>query len=461
VAGTVTRRKFLIRSAKLAALSAVLPGCHSSGSQNKPRPNIVLIMADDLGYGDVGCYGCRDIRTPAIDGLAAEGIRFTTFYSNAPECTPTRTALLTGRYQHRVGGLECALGIGNVGRYDDAIRLRRTNDMGLPAEETSIARMLKDAGYSTAISGKWHLGYEPKFFPLRHGFDYSFGPVGGSADYFHHSEYTGKPVLYENDKPIEREGYLTDLITDEAVSFIQKRQKKPFFLYVAYTAPHTPYQGPGDKKPKPVAQDDYNKGSRETYTAMVERMDQGIGRILRTLDDAGLADNTLVIFMSDNGANKTGDNSPFSGYKGNLFEGGIRVPCIVKWRGVLARGAVSDQPCMTMDFSRSIVGAAGAEPPAGRAFDGMDILQAAATNRPVKKRTLFWRARRAERTRKAVRDGSLKYISLHDGDDVKEYLFDLENDPAEKNNLFNEQPENVRKLKMLLQNWQQEVKHKR
>jgi len=418
-------------------------------------------MADDLGYGDVGCYGCRDIRTPAIDGLAAEGIRFTTFYSNAPECTPTRTALLTGRYQHRVGGLECALGIGNVGRYDDAIRLRRTNDMGLPAEETSIARMLKDAGYSTAISGKWHLGYEPKFFPLRHGFDYSFGPVGGSADYFHHSEYTGKPVLYENDKPIEREGYLTDLITDEAVSFIQKRQKKPFFLYVAYTAPHTPYQGPGDKKPKPVAQDDYNKGSRETYAAMVERMDQGIGRILRTLDDAGLADNTLVIFMSDNGANKTGDNSPFSGYKGNLFEGGIRVPCIVKWRGVLARGAVSDQPCMTMDFSRSIVGAAGAEPPAGRAFDGMDILQAAATNRPVKKRTLFWRARRAERTRKAVRDGSLKYISLHDGDDVKEYLFDLENDPAEKNNLFNEQPENVRKLKMLLQNWQQEVKHKR
>ena len=139
MAGTMTRRKFLIRSAGLAALSAVCPVCHSGGSQSKPRPNIVLIMADDLGYGDVGCYGCSDIRTPAIDGLAANGVRFTTFYSNAPECTPTRTALLTGRYQHRVGGLECALGIGNVGRYDDAIRLRRTNDMGLPVEETSIA----------------------------------------------------------------------------------------------------------------------------------------------------------------------------------------------------------------------------------------------------------------------------------------------------------------------------------
>ena len=461
MARTMTRREFLTRSAGFAALGTVFPGCHSNGSRTKQQPNIVLIMADDLGYGDLGCYGCSDIRTPAIDDLAADGVRFTTFYSNAPECTPTRTALLTGRYQHRVGGLECALGIGNVGRYDDAIRLRRTNDMGLPVEETSIARMLKDAGYATAISGKWHLGYEPKFFPLKHGFDSWFGPVGGAVDYFHHSEYTGEPAMYKNDKPIEREGYLTDLITDEAVGFIQHRPKKPFFLYVAYTAPHTPYQGPDDKKPEPVAQDDYSKGSRETYAAMVERMDQGIGKILKTLDDAGLAEGTLVIFMSDNGANKTGDNSPFSGYKGNLFEGGIRVPCIAKWSGMLARGVVSDQVCITMDFSRSIVGAAGAKLPVGRKFDGMDILRAAATNLPVQKRTLFWRARRAERTRKAVRDGSLKYISLLDGDDVKEYLFDLERDPAEKNNLFNDQPENVLRLKTLLHKWEQQVKHKR
>jgi arylsulfatase A-like enzyme len=256
VARTMTRRTFLIRSAGLAALSAVYPRRLCFGTQSKQRPNIVLIMADDLGYGDVGCYGCKDIRTPAIDGLAAEGVRFTAFYSNAPECTPTRTALLTGRYQQRVGGLECALGIGNVGRYDDAIRLRKTNDMGLPVEETSIARMLKDAGYATAISGKWHLGYEPKFFPLRHGFDSWFGPVGGAVDYFHHVENTGQLALYENDKPVQREGYLTDLITDEAVSFIQRSRSKPFFLYVAYTAPHTPYQGPDDKRPEPVPEAD-------------------------------------------------------------------------------------------------------------------------------------------------------------------------------------------------------------
>lgn len=461
MAHKMTRRKFLFRSAGLAAICPILHGCNSGISQNNRRPNIVLIMADDLGYGDVDCYGCKDIRTPAIDSLADDGVRFTAFYSNAPECTPTRTALLTGRYQQRVGGLECALGIGNVGRYDDAIRLRRTNDMGLPVEETSIARMLKNAGYATAISGKWHLGYEPKFFPLRHGFDSWFGPVGGATDYFHHIEYTGKPALYQNDKPVERKGYLTELITDEAVDFIQNRQEKPFFLYVAYTAPHTPYQGPGDEKPEPVPQADYNKSSRETFAVMVERMDQGIDRMLKALDDAGLADNTLVIFMSDNGANRTGNNSPFSGFKGNLFEGGIRVPCIAKWPGMLTRGAVSDQPCMTMDFSRSIVRVAGTKPPAGRAFDGMDILQAVATNQPIKKRTLFWRARRGQWTRKAVRDGSLKYIRLQNGDDVKEYLFDLEHDPAEKNNLLNERPEDVQRLKTLLQNWEQEVKPKR
>jgi len=450
----------LAQAAGLTALS-VCPGCHFGDTRNVQNPNIVLIMADDLGYGDLGCYGCTDIRTPAIDGLAAEGIRFTTFYANAPECTPTRTALLTGRYQHRVGGLECALGIGNVGRYDDAVRLRRTNDLGLPAEETSIARMLKDAGYATAICGKWHLGYEPKFFPLKHGFDYWFGPVGGAVDYFHHCEYTGQPALYLNDRPIEREGYLTDLITDEAVKFIQRRQNMPFFLYVAYTAPHTPYQGPDDKKPEPVPEADYNKGSRTTYAAMVERMDEGIGKILRTLEDDKVADNTLVIFMSDNGANKTGRNLPFSGYKGNLFEGGIRVPCIVKWPGVLAEGIVSNQPCITMDFSCSIARAADARPPRNRSFDGVDILRALETNQPVQKRTLFWRARRADQTRNAVRDGSLKYICLQEGNDVNEYLFDLERDPAEKDNLFNKQKEDVRKLRKLLENWEEKVRHKR
>ena len=457
----ITRRQFLSQTAGLTTLGAVCPGCHFGASPNVQVPNIILIMADDLGYGDLGSYGCTDIHTPAIDSLATEGVRFTTFYANAPECTPTRTALLTGRYQHRVGGLECALGIGNVGRYDDAIRLRQTNDMGLPAEQTTIARMLKDAGYATAICGKWHLGYEKKFFPLRHGFDYWFGPVGGAVDYFHHCEYTGQPALYQNDRTIKREGYLTDLITEEAVKFIRRSRTSPFFLYVPYTSPHTPYQGPNDKKDKPVAQADYNKGSREIYTQMVERMDEGIGKILRALQDKKVADSTLVIFMSDNGANNKGNNSPYSGYKGNLFEGGIRVPCIVKWPGVIPADTVSHQACITLDFSRSIVRVADTKPPQNRPFDGIDILRAIETNKPTQKRTLFWRARRGERTRKAVRDGSLKYIRLRDGDNIKEYLFDLEKDPAEKNNLLSERKEDLRKLKLLLEDWEEKVKHNR
>ena len=218
MAKAITRRRFLARTAGLAALSAASSGYSLSVLSSESRPNIVLIMADDLGYGDVGCYGCSDIRTSAIDSLAVEGVRFTTFYANAPECTPTRTALLTGRYQHRVGGLECALGIGNVGRYDDAIRLRQTNDLGLPAKETSIARILKSAGYATAICGKWHLGYEEKFSPNHHGFDHAFYALGGGMDYFHHVEPppSNMHALYLNGKPVRRKGYFTDLLTDEA-----------------------------------------------------------------------------------------------------------------------------------------------------------------------------------------------------------------------------------------------------
>jgi N-acetylgalactosamine-6-sulfatase len=194
---------------------------------------------------------------------------------------------------------------------------------------------------------------------------------------------------------------------------------------------------------------------------MVERMDQGIGKVLHALQERNLADNTLVIFMSDNGANRTGRNFPFSGYKGNLFEGGIRVPCVVKWPGILPRNAVSDQVCITMDFSRSIIRAAGAKPPAHRSFDGIDVLHRIKTRQSPRERTLFWRARRGQRTRKAVRHGNLKYLSLRDGNDVREYLFDLDRDPAEKDNLFAERKETVQQLKLLLRQWEDDVKPSR
>jgi arylsulfatase A-like enzyme len=459
MAKDISRRRFLAYAGGLLAGSAGIGACQTTRVTKDQKPNIVLILADDLGYGDVGCYGCADTRTPNIDRIAAEGVRFTSFYSNGPECTPTRTALLTGRYQHRVGGLECAIGTGNVGRYDDAIRLRASHDLGLPASETSIAKMLKSAGYATGVCGKWHLGYEPKFFPSHHGFDYWFGPIGGATDYFHHCESTGQPAVYLNGKPVDREGYLTDLITEESVGFIRRNARHPFFLYVSYTAPHTPYLGPSDRRPDPVREEDYNKGSRSTYIAMVERMDEGIGAILNALRDNGLAQNTLVIFMSDNGATNMGRNTPFSGNKGNVFEGGIRVPCAARWPGMLPQGVISPQPCMTMDFSPSIIRAAGAQAP--RPFDGIDVLKLLERGLPLQSRTLFWRARRGEWTRKAVRDGDMKFISLENTGKVQEYLFDLAADPQERTNLLAAQAETATQLRQLLQDWEKRVRHDR
>ncbi len=456
MAKNVSRRRLMAYSGGLLAGAVGIGACQTTRVTKNPRPNIVLILADDLGYGDIACYGCEDTRTPNIDRLAAEGVRFTSFYSNGPECSPTRTALLTGRYQHRVGGLECAIGTGNVGRYDDAIRLRASHDLGLPASETSIAKMLKSAGYATAICGKWHLGYEPKFFPANHGFDYWFGPIGGATDYFHHCESTGQPAVYLNGAPVAREGYLTDLITEESVGFIRRNARRPFFLYVGYTAPHTPYLGPNDRRPEFVREEDYNKGSRSTYSAMVERMDEGVGAILNALRDYGLSQNTLVIFMSDNGATNMGRNGPFSGNKGNVFEGGIRVPCLVKWPGVLPQGVTTAQPCMTMDFTSSIVRAAGREAP--RSLDGIDILKLVESGGPVQPQTLFWRARRGEWTRKAVRDGDMKFIALDNAGKGQEYLFNLDTDPQEKNNLLASQPETAERLRQLLREWEDKVR---
>ncbi len=311
----------------------------SAASAAEPaKPNIVLILADDLGYGDLGCYG-GPTPTPHIDSLARHGVKLTTCYSNGPECTPTRTALLTGRYQQRVGGLECALGVGNVGRYDDAIRLRKTHDLGLPADPPTLPKILKGAGYSTAIAGKWHLGYEPKFFPDRHGFDRWFGPLGGAVDYFHHTEPDGTPVLYEDGKKVARDGYMTDLITNEAVSVIAK-VREPFFLYAAYTSPHAPIQGPNDRSDRPLTQEGFSQNANkpETYAAMIRRLDDGVGAILAALKDRGVADDTVVIFMSDNGGTRMARNAPFSGNKGQTYEGGIRVPCLVRRPGKIKAG---------------------------------------------------------------------------------------------------------------------------
>lgn len=453
---------------RLTALFAVLLMTGPASAAEPARlPNIVLLLADDLGYGDIGCYGCKDIRTPILDQLAARGVRLTSFYSNGPECTPTRAALLTGRYQHRIGGLECAIGTCNVGRYSDAIRLRETDDLGLPNAEATIGRLLKDARYATAICGKWHLGYDDKFAPNRHGFDQAFYCLGGGMDYFHHVEDTPTlgTMLRLNGKPIERPGYFTDLVAEEATKFIQAHQDQPFFLYVPFTAPHAPYQGPKDRidRPLPAASPLWKqaKAPPEVYAAMIERMDEAIGKILAKLDETRCAERTLVIFTSDNGGTASARPTPFRGLKGSTFEGGVRVPCILRWPGHLPENTVSDQVGITMDLSASLVRIAGASPSTDRPFDGLDILERLEKKQPLQPRNLFWRARRGNETWRAVRDGTLKYVSRQANERKEEYLFALDYDPGEKTDLLAHRTDDVARLKRLLAEWENKVRPKR
>ncbi|MHB8902107.1 MAG: sulfatase-like hydrolase/transferase [Thermoguttaceae bacterium] len=424
-------------------------------------PNVVFILADDLGYGDLGCYGRTDIRTPVLDGLAREGVRFTQYYANGPECTPTRTALMTGRYQQRVGGLECAIGTGNIGRYDDAIRLRESNDLGLPPAENTLVLGLKASGYATAITGKWHLGYEPKFSPKLHGFDRSFYCIGGGMDYFHYLDNLAGYNLLVDGNPVRREGYFTDLLTDQALAFLDEQSRRPFFLHVAFTSPHSPFQGPGDFRDDPLPLDsplwDQGVAPPDVYIAMIERMDSCIGKVLARLEERGLDGNTVVLFASDNGGTRSARNAPLSGIKGSTMEGGIRVPGIVRWPGVIPAGVTSDQVCATFDFTASILRIAGARPPAGHKLDGLDVLAMLEARKPLLPRTLFWRGRRGEGTWRAVRDGDWKYVSRDDKGNKQEYLFDLARDLPEKENLLPTNPDDADRLRRLLVLWEREV----
>lgn len=455
---------------KLFAVTLLFCGvtflCAESTAADQPRkPDVVLIVADNLGHGDLSCYGCPDISTPNIDRIAAQGVRFTNFYSNGPECSPTRTALLTGRYQQRIPGLECALGTGNVGRYDDAIALAEQHNLGLPPKENILIPALNDQGYKTVGLGKWHLGYEKHLLPPHHGFDYFLAVLGGTMDYFYHNEPTGEHVLYENRKQVRRDGYLTDLITDGGVRFLKEQPAdEPIFLYLPYNAPSAPFQHPDHKPDQPkVAKKwdakDWQKGDRATLKLIIQRLDEGVGKIMQTLEETGRADNTLLMFCSDNGAYPiAASNAPFRGHASELFEGGIHVACMARWPGRLPVGQTDGRPMLTFDLTASIMSAAGCKLRKDRPLDGTDVLGQIAANEPAKPRTLFWRARRADRTWKAVRDGNLKYVWRKDDGGLDEYLFDLTKDPTESNNLLASRPDEVASIKTQLADWETDVR---
>jgi N-acetylgalactosamine-6-sulfatase len=439
----------------------VLLGSASAAVQNSP-PNIVFIMVDDMGYGDLPAYGAADVRTPNLDRFASQGVRLTSYYTAGAECTPTRTALMTGHYPQRIGGMECAIGTGNVGRYDDAIRLRKTNDLGLPADQSVLASSLNKAGYRTAAFGKWHLGYEPKHHPLNHGFDQFFGFLGGYVDYYRHREFSELDVLFDGREPVKAEGYMTKLITDRAVQFVDHSPKNiSFFLYVAYSVPHFPFQPPGSDSGKMVAKEELTKGTRNNYVAMLEDMDREVGRILTSLDKRGITNNTFVVFASDHGAIVPGSNAPFRGFKSGLFEGGIRTACMLRWPGRLPKGVVSDQPTITMDLTTSFIHAGAGRTPTGYRSDGIDIVQHLSNRQPVKERTLAWRAKRGDRVWRAIRQGNWKFVTRLEEGKQEQWLFNLKTDPGEQDDLATSDAQRTAQLSKLLAAWETETKSAR
>lgn len=412
-ADSLSRRSFLGLSALALSPSVFSQEENQTTNETIDRPNLVVILADDLGYGDLGCYGCRDIATPNLDRLAQGGVRLTDAYAPAPVCTPTRCSLMTGCYPQRQPDLEWAI-------YPEI------QSIGLPAGQPTLPSMLRDKGYTTGMFGKWHLGEADAFAPNQHGFTEFFGFRGGNLDYFRHVNDRGTPDLYENANPVQKTGYLTDLITERSTDFIQRNAQKPSFLYTAFNAPHWPIQGPDDESANRQGVNYSKAGDRQAYARMVERVDWGVGQILDALRKNGLEEKTFVVFLSDNGGDRLSNNGPLRDYKGTLWEGGIRIPCICSWPGVLPAGRVSHQAAIVMDVVVSLLAASGVRPT--RRIDGMNLLPYIAGIRPDVEQTFVWRNN--WHGQKALRWGKWKWLKIKD----EEYLFNLEDDIAEQIN---------------------------
>ncbi len=434
---TTTRRRAI---AGLGALSAVSTASFGATARKSRRPNIVFILADDMGYADVGCYGRPDVRTPAIDSLAKRGVRQLQAYANSAVCSATRTALITGRYQYRLRvGLEEPIAGDSAG-------------IGMPPEHPTLPSMLKASGYRTALMGKWHLGSLPDFGPLKSGYEEFFGFRGGALDYFSHKGSRDNDDLWRNDEPVKIPGYLTNQLGEHAADFIERSAAldKPFFLSVHFNAPHWPWEGPGDQAESEriggTGLRDLDGGSNATYAKMIEAMDAEVGRILSALDAHKLREDTIVVFTSDNGGERFADTWPFSGQKTELLEGGLRVPSIISWPNGLPQGTTNNQVSITMDWVATLLSAAGVRPDEKYPLDGMDLLPSLRGGTDVK-RTLYWRYKANHQ--RAVRDGDLKFLKIADNT----YLFDVVNDPLERANLKQRRPEDFARLAGMWQDW--------
>jgi arylsulfatase A-like enzyme len=420
----ISRRRLVQAGASSLALAGMGLG-HPSRAQ-AARPNIIFIMADDLGYADVSCYGQRDYTTPNIDRMALEGLRFLQAYANSSVCSATRTALITGRYQYRLPvGLE------------EPINATTPKTIGLPPSHPTLPSLLRQAGYGTILVGKWHLGFLPDFSPLKSGYEHFFGIFGGAADYFNHGAEAIRSgaeayQLHEQEVPIERHGYMTNLLGDRAVETIDgyARSKQPFLLSLHFTAPHWPWEGPLDEAESKRIRNvfHYDGGSQKTYAAMVQSLDLNVGRVLQALDAHDLARDTIVVFTSDNGGERFSKTWPFSGMKTELLEGGLRIPAIVRWPARVAAGSTSEQVMISMDWMPTLLAAAGAAGDPSYPLDGESLIPSLTGASAPRPRKLYWRYKIG--AQRALRDGDWKYLQIAGN----EFLFDVVKDPRERAN---------------------------
>jgi arylsulfatase A-like enzyme len=437
---------------KLLLITATLTACLLQSAPT--QPNLIVIMADDMGYADVGFNGCTDIPTPNIDKIADQGVKCTNGYVAYSVCGPSRAGFMTGRYQQRFG-------------FERNPQYKPSDpNMGLPRSEETIAEVLKKVGYTSGVVGKWHLGAHPTLHPLNRGFDFFHGHLGGGHQYFPEAltikdSYMAedepdsyKTWILRNNDPVEPKKYLTDDFSDAAVEFVEMNKDKPFFLFLAYNAPHTPLQAT-EKYLSRFA--DIKDQKRRTYAAMVSAVDDGVGRVLEKLDEHGLADDTIVVFLSDNGGpttNNASRNTPLRGGKSDVWEGGYRVPFAMRWSGHLPAGMDYDKPVSSLDILATIAGITNAPIASDRPLDGVNLISYLEGKKKGQPHEVLY-LRKWDQMRFAVRKGDYKLVI--NGENNKPELYNLDRDIAETNNIIRSNPEIADELDRLRLEWSSEL----
>lgn len=432
---------------RFAAVLGLLCGC---GSTLAARPNVVLILADDMGYADVGFNGCADIPTPNLDALAASGVRFEQGYVSASVCGPSRAGLLTGRYQQRFG---CGENPPEEGWPENP----RCPDAGVPLTEQMLGELLKPAGYRTGVIGKWHMGMAEQLRPNQRAFDYFYGFLNGAHSFIKaEKEWQSNPgfwPIFRNHEPMDYEGYLTDTFSDEAVEFIEREKDQPFFLYLSYNAVHAPWQAPENVAHKVAhIKDDF----RRTYAGMLVSMDDGIGKVMKALKDQGVYENTVVVFLSDNGApagsgGRRASSAPLRGNKGDTYEGGTRVPFVMSWPKGLPKGVVYEQPVSALDLAPTFTALAGA-PDAANGFDGVDLMPFLKGEKKGRPHDIMF-FRRDDDYALRFRDWKLAWNNGNPNGTRTAELFNLADDPNERTDLIKQHPEKAAQLQKMFDGW--------